>query len=124
MATLETFELTAADLPTLCEALQPLAAKWYDIGLQMKIPSYKLDIVRADHAHEGVRACLREMLKVWLKSLEPQAPSWPNLIVILRKESIGEYSLAAKLEKEHCPHTQLSHSEGILCACILLHSIG
>ena len=110
MATVtETFELTSVELPTLCEALQQLAAKWYDIGLQMKIRSYKLDIIRADHAHEGVRACLREMLKVWLKSrpLEPHALSWPSLVAVLRKESVGEYQLAAQLEREHCPQMSI-----------------
>ena len=58
-----------------------IAVKWYDIGIQLNIPSYKLDNIRNKTDHVTQR-CL-QMLQMWLQrssnAEKSCRPTWDNM---------------------------------------------
>ena len=86
------------DVPELLElldALQDKAAKWFMIGLQLRLSTDELDIIEADSA--GVEECLRNVLRKWRSKTHPP-PTWRALIDALRTSAVGEAVLARQLE--------------------------
>ena len=61
--------------------LYDVREKWYDIGIELEIDAKELDIIRDKFADPGT--CLLEMIKIWLKSINPQ-PTWKTLADVLR----------------------------------------
>ena len=57
--------------------LKPLAAKWQNIGVLLKIPGGRLETIRHDERNEADN-CLRSMLNEWLKQTNP-SPTWAAL---------------------------------------------
>lgn len=45
------------------------ASRWKDIGVFLGIADGPLDTIEADH--KGVMGCLRELLSLWLKQVDP-----------------------------------------------------
>ena len=43
------------------------AIDWYDIGLQLGLEAYKLDIIEEDH-HQQCVTCFRQTLREWLNT--------------------------------------------------------
>ena len=88
-------------VPTLSDLLKELfskvASNWENIGVMLDIDEGPLKKIKADHKESG--DCLREMLRIWLKKVEPP-PSW-NLLVDALK-SLGEEKLAQELRKKYC----------------------
>ena len=68
--------------------------EWYDIGVDLKISPDTLDEIRTDHGDTKSR--FREMLKVWLRRVEPY-PTWSELIEALKSPLVGREDLAKKL---------------------------
>ena len=68
--------------------------EWYDIGVDLKISPDTLDTIRTDHG--DTKSCFREMLKVWLRRVEPH-PSWSELAEALSSPMVGREDLAEKL---------------------------
>ena len=103
------FLLTAAtmadkrlDLKTVLNALHKAKARWYDIGIQMEVEEHVLDAIKSEF--ETPAACLRELVKTWLKRVNPQPASWEELVQALRSPSLREdyEKLAGELETEYC----------------------
>ena len=74
--------INIVDLKYLNEKVIPrIAVKWYDIGMQLKIPSYKLDNIRNETDHITQR-CL-QMLQMWLQrssnAEKSHRPTWENM---------------------------------------------
>ena len=88
-------------MPTLCNLLKELfskvASNWENVGVMLDIDEGPLKKIKADHKESG--DCLREMLRVWLKKVDPP-PSW-NLLVDALK-SLGEEKLAQELNERYC----------------------
>ena len=81
----------------LKELLSKVSADWEDIGLALELKEGQLSAIRSDH-HESNK-CFREMLKLWLKQIEPP-PTWSAIIEAVR---ILQYeSLAEELRKKYC----------------------
>ena len=76
-----------------------MSARWYNLGLQLKVRVGTLNSIRADFS--APKHQLREMLKAWLTTGD--APSWRTLIAALRSRMVGESHLAAALEAKYCP---------------------
>ena len=74
-----------------------VASKWEDIGIQLDIEQGLLDEVKSDN-HGNSGSCLREMLKIWRKRMDPM-PSWINLTEALI--CLGEEQLAHQLKDEY-----------------------
>lgn len=84
--------------PLLKELYNTVANKWEDIGILLGIEDGQLAKVKADYPMNS-GSCLREMLRIWLKKVEPQ-PLWTDLIDSLN--ALGEEKLAQQLRKRYC----------------------
>ena len=83
------------ELLDLLSALQGKAAKWFIIGLHLRLSTDELDIIEADS--NGVEECLTNVLRKWLSKSHPPC-SWRALIAALREAAVGEEVLAGQLE--------------------------
>ena len=91
-------KLTVDDLGCVLEEIVGASARWYRLGLQLGVKTGKLDTIRAEFHNPEDQ--LTEMLKMWLKTSVD--PSWKNLAVALKCESVGEDHLAGNLETKYC----------------------
>ena len=81
----------------LSELLSEVSADWEDIGLILELKEGQLSAIKSDHQESN--KCFREMLKLWLKQVEPP-PTWSAIIKaihILKYESLAE-----ELRKKYC----------------------
>ena len=76
------------DLKTVLNALHKAKARWYDIGIQMEVEEHVLDAIKSQF--ETPAECLRELVKTWLKRVNPQPASWEELLQALRSPSLRE----------------------------------
>ena len=92
-------QLTLEDLSDVRGALFEARAKWYDIGIELKLSIGTLNTIREDfpQAADG----LREMCINWLKCIDP-SPSWAALAKALESPPVGEGHLAQQLRNKHC----------------------
>ena len=74
------------------EAVHPARTRWYDIGLQLGLPSDTLDSIEHEKGNSG--ESLRNMLKTWLKECKA---TWGALPDALKSRIVGEGRLAEKL---------------------------
>ena len=93
-----TSKLNADDLGNVLEAVHDAHSQWYGIGLQLRLASAVLEGIEQQYSR--TEDMLREMLKQWLKQVDP-VPSWVALIEALRSKTVNEPSLAEQLEKHH-----------------------
>lgn len=77
--------------------LLPVAAKWENIGTVVKIKSDKLDNIKKEN-NNSQHDCLREMLKTWVKQVNP-SPTWCAMADALEKL---ELESARTLRKKYC----------------------
>ena len=99
-------QIALEDLIEVRGALFDARAKWFDIGIELKLPVGTLQTVREDFPHAA--DCLREMCIIWLKRNDPR-PSWVALVKVLESLPVGEGHLAQQLRDKYCPG-----KEGIL----------
>ena len=91
---------TPPTLKLLLKALySTVADKWEDIGILLDIEDGQLAKVKADNPVNSGN-CLREMLRIWLKRVEPQPASWKDLVDALT--DLGEEKLAQQLKVTYC----------------------
>ena len=77
-------------------------AKWYEIGLGIKIRSTDLDAIRKKH-RDDPDVCYRELLSTWLKQASP-IPTWALLTDALKSRQVGFEQLSEKL----CSQSRIS----------------
>ena len=70
--------------------------KWYRLGLQLNLDSFKLQEIEVDVKDNEDR--LRKMFQAWLENCVN--PSWKDVVKALKE--IGERKLGAELEKQFC----------------------
>jgi len=70
---------------------------WYQLGMKLGVPDYKLDEIERNHPTDGVSRWRDEVLSLWLR-LIPNA-SWNNVIRALQQ--MGEKALAEKIRHKH-----------------------
>ena len=85
-------------LKDLLKELKQVASKWENTGVMLGIEIGILNNIKADNSR-SCEDCLREMLKVWLKEIDPP-PSWPGIVEAL--EEVGEPKLARELKQRYC----------------------
>ena len=87
------------ELRDLLDALQQVAYKWKTLGIFLKIQDTgRLNNIEAKH-HDP-EDCLREMLQVWLKQVDPP-PTWASIINALDSDSLKEQRLAKELREKY-----------------------
>ena len=72
-------------------------AKWYDIGLELKIDAASLDAIQEDNPR-NVQNCLRDMLKKWLRS--QLNPTWGAIVEALESPLVDEGVLASNIPRD------------------------
>ena len=83
----------------MLEGVLDASARWYNLGLQLKVRTGTLDSIRTQFPDPKDQ--LREMLKVWLNTSDN--PTWKILTDSLRSQSVGASQLAGDLETKYCP---------------------
>ena len=87
-------------LTTLLNKLtNQVSAKWEEIGTSLRLESGLLEIIKKDNPSD-CRACLRVMLKEWLKQIDPP-PSWVAIIEAVK--DAGYRPLATTLRDKYLP---------------------
>ena len=79
-------KLSLDDLGDIQNELFGVCAKWYDVGLQLRVDSGILDIIRAQYHDPGEQ--LREMIKHWLKNT--QEPTWRIIVKALKSNCVSQ----------------------------------
>ena len=92
-------QLNVNDLPVIMEELNKVCVKWYNIGMMLQVEIDKLDAIKEQYRDQS--GCLREALKIWLKTYPPSS-TWGNILNALRSSTVGETKLAAELEGKFC----------------------
>ena len=92
-------QLTLEDLSEVRGALYEARAKWYDIGIELRLSIGTLNTIREDFPQAA--DCLREICIHWLKRTDPR-PSWTALSVVLESPPVGEGHLAQRLRAKYC----------------------
>ena len=81
----------------LRELSSEVSADWEDIGIGLELKQGDLSAIKSDH--QECKKCFREMLKLWLKQVDPP-PTWSAIIEAIE---VFEYeSLAEELRKKYC----------------------
>ena len=71
---------------------------WENIGVMLRINDGELARIKSDYADS--RDCLREMFRVWLKSVKPQS-SW-SIIIQALNDLRDDQAFVHKLESKYC----------------------
>ena len=82
--------LTKKNLKDVKKLLNEVRRKWYNIGIELGLDIDELDTIKKGNDPDD---CLVEMLKVWLRSIDP-CPTWVALAEALKSEK--EFVLARK----------------------------
>ena len=80
-----------------------MRAKWYDIGLALKVSVGTLDSINLEAQSRSDK--LRETLKVWLKTAKQ--PSWQDVVAVLESCVVGEPKLASDIKAKQPTTAQL-----------------
>ena len=99
-------ELTINDLPLLCNTLNPVAPKCFDLGLQLGVECPRIRNI--EHNYRKSKDQLREIISERLKQDSPL--TWRDIVTALRALRIREYTLASQIERDHLHNLQPSTS--------------
>ena len=85
-------------MSTVRNEIHDARTKWYDIGLELKVPEPTLKSIESKYTDDKV--CLREVITAWLKAGDNA--TWESLVDALRTKVVDEPKLAAVLEAKYC----------------------
>ena len=78
------------------EIVSKIPAKWRDFGIHLGVPASKLDQISTEENNQCQR-CFRRVFREWQSQNWDR--SWSIILRILRKDAVGELTLARKLEE-------------------------
>ena len=90
---------TPSAQPTLSQlfnALQPVSADWYTLGIQLDYDASTLDVIREDNHHK-VEHCMEDLLSSWQQKYPNKG--WRDIIGALRK--MNRNDIANEIEKQY-----------------------
>ena len=93
-------QLTLEDLSEVRGVLYEARAKWYHIGVELKLSVGTLNAIRSEFS--DTNDCNTEMCSHWLRRIDPR-PSWEALTKALESPPVGEGHLAQQLRDKYCP---------------------
>lgn len=94
--------LSIADLVTVLNDTFQCRAKWYNLGIQLRVVVGTLDCFKVQYGDPGDQ--LREVLRTWLTSSDN--PTWMALTEALKSPVIEETRLARELQTKYCSSRQ------------------
>ena len=83
----------------LFDDLQPLAAQWRELGIQLRVPTSTLDRIQGQKS-----MCLVCLLKIIQQWLETGPHTKDTLVEVLKRQSIGEHKLAKEISDNKSLH--------------------
>ena len=98
------FIYTVSNLRILLNALHPVRASWYNIGLQLNIPHTELDCFKKNFS--DLSDSMREMLKHWLDTAVEPRPTWEAVVTALKSPVVDKWFVANELELKYCKRVQ------------------
>ena len=104
--------LSTVSLKCLVEGLHSARAKWYELGLQLGLPSGDLDVIQKNSSSDASSA-FREMLKQWLAGANPSREA---LEKALQANSVDEGRLVKDIQLlETCESVNIPRLTFQLC---------
>ena len=97
-------------VPTLKAAINALCSacpKWYNIGVQLEVPTFQLRNIESK-LNDSMDQ-LRDMLDFWMSN--NPSPSWRCLVDAMEAPSVGEKQLAKEIERKYCERSSYDESE-------------
>lgn len=76
-----------------------IPAKWRDFGIHLGLPPSKLDQISTEENNQS-QNCFRRVFREWQR--RNWDTSWSIILRTLRKDAVGELTLATKLEERLC----------------------
>ena len=98
------FTGTALTLKDAINALHSVSYKWYNIGVQLDVPTFQLKNI--EKKTSDLMDQLRDTLDYWMN--HNFSPSWRHLVDALRAPSVDEKRLAEEIEEKYCCPEELS----------------
>ena len=99
-------KLTINDLPLLCNTLNSVASKCFDLGLQLGV-----DFLQIRDIEQNYKKCEDQLCEIISERLKQDSPlTWHVIVTALRALRIREYTLASKIERDHIHNLQPSTS--------------
>ena len=99
-------ELTINDLPLLCNTLNPVASKCFDLGLQLGV-----DILQIRDIEQNYKKCEDQLREIISERLKQDSPlTWHDIVTALTALRVREYSLASQIEHDPIHNLQPSTS--------------
>ena len=92
------FTGTVLTLKAAINALHSVCPKWYNIGVQLEVPTFQLKNI--EKKSSDLMDQLRDTLDYWMSN--DLSPSWRNLVDALKAPSVGENRLAKEIEEKYC----------------------
>ena len=92
--------LSTADIKDVQNATFSAHPKWYNIGIELRVPLHALKGIAQDNKDVSDR--FREMLITWLNLVNPK-PTWEALVNALRQPAVGQEQLAQSVQEDYCP---------------------
>jgi len=94
--------LGIADLATVLNETFPCCAKWYNLGVQLRVGIGILDCFMTRYNDPSDQ--LREVLRTWLTTSDN--PTWGAMVEALKSPVINEVRLARDLQQKYYPNGQ------------------
>ena len=88
--------LSIKDLQKVQRAAWEARAKWYNIGLELKIDPGTLDVINRKFNSDNIDDRFRDMLSIWLNMVQPQ-PTLSLLAEALQSPTVGYAHLAEQI---------------------------
>ena len=89
---------TKPKLKDLLKELKVAASDWEDIGIELEIADSNLKQIRSNNSGDS-KACLREMLRMWLSRVDPP-PSWSAIVEAL--DNLEHQDIAQHIRTKYC----------------------
>ena len=101
-------------LKTAINALHSVCYKWYNIGVQLEVPTFQLKNIEKKSSDSMDQ--LRGTLDCWMSN--DSSPSWSHIVDALKAPSVGENQLAEEIEEKYCnPDEQCSCNDPVQAEC-------
>ena len=95
---------TVLTLKAAINALHSVCPKWYNIGVQLEVPTFQLRNIESK-LNDSMDQ-LRDMLDFWMSN--NPSTSWRCLVDAMEAPSVGEKQLAKEIERKYCSQDGLS----------------
>ena len=103
----QSFTGTVLTLKAAINALHSVCPKWYNIGVQLEVPTFQLRNI--ERKTNDSMDQLRDMLDFWMSN--NPSPTWRCLVDAMEAPSVGEKQLAKEIERKYCERSSCDESE-------------